>query len=45
MNATLPTFIILSSLFGGFTVALLLHPSKSDDKMKKKLLRVAFVKM
>ena len=31
----LPTFFILSSLLGGFAVALLLHPPKSDDKMKK----------
>ena len=29
-------FFILSSLLGGFAVALLLHPPKSDDKMKKK---------
>ena len=31
----LPTFFILSSLLGGFAVALLLHPPKSDDKMRK----------
>ena len=31
-----PLFFILSSLMGGFAVALLLHPPKSDDKMKKK---------
>ena len=48
-NATLtscPLFFILSSLLGGFAVALLLHPPKSDDKMKKsgQLVRVAFVK-
>ena len=37
-NATLtscPLFFILSSLLGGFSVALLLHPPKSDDKIKK----------
>ena len=28
-------FFILLSLLGGFAVALLLHPPKSDDKMKK----------
>jgi len=33
----LPTFFILSSLLGGFAVALLLHPPKSDDKIKKKV--------
>jgi hypothetical protein len=32
----LPTFFILSSLLGGFAVVLLLHPPKSEDKMKKK---------
>ena len=31
----LPTFFILSSLLGGFAVALLLYPPKSDDKWKK----------
>ena len=38
MNATLtscPFFFILSSLLGGFAVALLLHPPKNDDKMRK----------
>jgi hypothetical protein len=38
-NATLtscPLFFILSSNWGGFAAALLLHPPKSDDKMKKK---------
>jgi hypothetical protein len=36
----------MSSLLGGFAVALLLHPPKGDDKMKKsgQLVRVAFVK-
>ena len=34
----LPTFFfILSSRLGGFAFALLLHPPKSDDKMKKKV--------
>ena len=32
----LPTFFILSSLSGGFAIALLLHPPRSDDKMKKR---------
>ena len=31
----LPTFFILSSLLGGFAVALLLHPLKSDNLKKK----------
>ena len=30
-----PLVFILSSLLGGFAVALLLHPPKSNDKMKK----------
>jgi hypothetical protein len=37
-NATLtscPLFLILSSLLGGFAIALPLHSPKSDDKMKK----------
>jgi hypothetical protein len=29
----LPTFLILSSLLGGFAVALLLHPPKSDNEI------------
>ena len=33
----LSTFFILSSHLGGFAVALLLHPPKSDDKITKKL--------
>ena len=38
-NATLtscPLFFILSSLLGGFAVALLLHPPNSDEKNEKK---------
>jgi hypothetical protein len=41
-----PLFFILTSLLGGFAVALLLHAPKKDDKMKKsgQLVRIAFVK-